>query len=143
MKSQEITAPWNTENRIPDPPRSWEERHHQTDSNAVYFFKNRCRVATSRAIKRGILTRQPCEECGLEKVDAHHEDYSKPLEVRWLCRAHHAALHVAKNQARALALKPERDLQEAAQRGTDAWLAGRVSVEQEKPATTSPEDLPT
>src|SRR4051812_39153823 len=41
------------------------------------------------ALRKGVLTRQPCEVCGSEKSQAHHEDYSKPLEVRWLCRPHH------------------------------------------------------
>jgi hypothetical protein len=45
------------------------------------------------AIKRGDLERQPCEVCGHEPTDAHHEDYSKPLEVRWLCRKHHMEVH--------------------------------------------------
>lgn len=45
------------------------------------------------ALKRGHLVKQPCEVCGVEKVDAHHEDYSKPLDVRWLCRKHHMELH--------------------------------------------------
>lgn len=47
------------------------------------------------------LMPQPCEKCGMEprKVDgrrivhAHHDDYSKPLEVRWLCRTCHAMEH--------------------------------------------------
>ena len=37
--------------------------------------------------------RQPCEICGAERVHAHHEDYNKPLEVRWLCPKHHRARH--------------------------------------------------
>jgi hypothetical protein len=38
------------------------------------------------------LVPQPCEVCGATKVEKHHPDYSKPLEVRWLCREHHLAL---------------------------------------------------
>lgn len=47
------------------------------------------------AIKRGEIVRQSqCEICGSTKrVDAHHEDYSKPLEIVWLCRRHHVRRH--------------------------------------------------
>lgn len=45
-------------------------------------------------MKRGHVKRGPCEVDGCEcKAHAHHDDYSKPLEVRWLCRTHHADLH--------------------------------------------------
>ena len=45
------------------------------------------------AAKRcGILTPQPCEVCG-GKAEAHHPDYNRPGDVRWLCRKHHAQLH--------------------------------------------------
>lgn len=54
-----------------------------------YAAKNAC----SNAIRDGRLIRQPCEVCGKEKAQAHHDDYSKPLEVRWLCTKHHAAWH--------------------------------------------------
>ncbi len=47
----------------------------------------------SEAVKRGELVRGTCEVCGKEKVDGHHDDYSKPLAVRWLCRKHHLAHH--------------------------------------------------
>lgn len=40
-----------------------------------------------------VLIPQPCEVCGSEIVDAHHDDYSKPLDVRWLCPLHHRRLH--------------------------------------------------
>lgn len=46
-----------------------------------------------RALIKGELYRKPCEVCGAIKVDAHHDDYSKPLEVRWLCKSHHMKLH--------------------------------------------------
>ncbi len=45
------------------------------------------------AIQRGRLRRQPCEECGATKVVAHHADYLKPLDVRWLCDLHHRRWH--------------------------------------------------
>lgn len=45
------------------------------------------------AIKSGRLKRKPCEECGAAEAHAHHDDYSKPLDVRWLCRKHHARAH--------------------------------------------------
>jgi hypothetical protein len=40
----------------------------------------------------GVLAPQPCEQCGA-KAEAHHDDYSRPGDVRWLCRKHHVQLH--------------------------------------------------
>jgi hypothetical protein len=54
---------------------------------------HKARWQVSRAIKSGRLIRQPCEVCGDIRVDAHHDDYSKPLNVRWLCRTHHIEHH--------------------------------------------------
>lgn len=52
------------------------------------------RQLTRNAIRRGELLRQPCERCGCTTVDAHHDDYSEPLQVRWLCRIHHREHHL-------------------------------------------------
>lgn len=57
--------------------------------------KNKAHILVSAAIKKGILVRQACEKCINTKTHAHHDDYEKPLEVRWLCAAHHRRLHVA------------------------------------------------
>ncbi len=49
--------------------------------------------AVANALRDGRLHRQPCEVCGADKAQAHHDDYSKPLDVRWLCTTHHAEWH--------------------------------------------------
>lgn len=54
-----------------------------------------CHLVVQQALGRGDLVKQPCEVCGTTegRIDAHHDDYDKPLEVRWLCRLHHVRLH--------------------------------------------------
>lgn len=61
-------------------------------------LKAAAQTASANAIRDGKLIRQPCEVCGTtSKVQGHHDDYSKPLEVRWLCPKHHSAHHRALN----------------------------------------------
>ena len=51
------------------------------------------RIVTNR-LKYGVsLQRKPCERCNNEKSEAHHEDYTRPLDVTWLCRSCHARRH--------------------------------------------------
>lgn len=46
------------------------------------------------AVRSGKMERKPCEVCSEPNAEGHHDDYSKPLEVRWLCRKHHARHHL-------------------------------------------------
>lgn len=55
--------------------------------------KVRARWLTGAWIRRGKLKRRPCVVCGSEFSESHHEDYSKPLAVVWLCRKHHMDRH--------------------------------------------------
>lgn len=57
--------------------------------------------AVKKAVKRGDLIRpDSCECCGVEgNTVAHHDDYSKPLEVRWLIRRCHRLYHFAQDVA--------------------------------------------
>lgn len=58
---------------------------------AKYPDRRTARVAVGNALRDGRLKKQPCETCGALNVEAHHDDYTKPLEVRWLCNGHHKA----------------------------------------------------
>lgn len=47
---------------------------------------------TRRKVAQGKIQVLPCLICG-EKAEAHHPDYSQPLDVVWLCRKHHLETH--------------------------------------------------
>lgn len=56
--------------------------------------RHKARRRVRHEIKAGRIHRQPCEVCGVSApIEAHHDDYSKPLDVRWLCRKHHREHH--------------------------------------------------
>jgi hypothetical protein len=65
------------------------ERYHHGSKKDIW----RAHYAVSRAVKNGILQSQPCSRCAHTPAVAHHEDYTKPLEVVWLCRNHHGERH--------------------------------------------------
>lgn len=72
--------------------RTWQEKHRE---------KYLAHKAVANAVKRGKLEPQPCEICGA-KAHAHHDDYSKRLEVRWLCHVHHREHHRRLEEAAAV-----------------------------------------
>lgn len=66
-------------------------RKRHPEKNAAY----RC---VERAVLRGKLSKPAaCPRCGREcepqRMHAHHEDYSQPLNVEWMCFACHRDLH--------------------------------------------------
>lgn len=80
---------WRKENK---------ERYLQTQKE--YKKRNRykinARFRVTNAIRRGKMMRgTKCDQCGSEsgKMEAHHEDYSKPYEVQWLCWVCHRQKH--------------------------------------------------
>lgn len=68
--------------------RLFAKKYREAHPNA-YAAHNK----TNNAVRDGKLAAKPCEDCGSERVHAHHDDYAKPLHVRWLCAVHHRAWH--------------------------------------------------
>lgn len=66
--------------------KSWQERNPE---------KVKAHTRVYDAIRRGKLIRpNTCKICSkFCKPEAHHEDYSKPLEILWLCKNCHAEKH--------------------------------------------------
>lgn len=62
---------------------SWRKKHPE---------KARAHSILNAAVRAKKITKTPCK-CGKLKVEGHHEDYSKPLEVIWLCRKCHGLIH--------------------------------------------------
>lgn len=69
--------------------RDWRKTHFMSPEQKK---KDIARSYLGVYIRRGKINREPCEVCG-SKAEAHHDDYSKPLQVKWLCRKHHMKLH--------------------------------------------------
>lgn len=60
--------------------------------------KKKARIAFNKALRQGLVTKEKhCSKCGRipepSHLHGHHDDYTKPLKVRWLCRECHGEEH--------------------------------------------------
>lgn len=74
--------------------------------------KYRAHVALNNAVRDGIVIKpSECERCGGTRgIHGHHYDYSKPLDVEWLCAACHHIGHAHARESRGspgLAVEPK------------------------------------
>lgn len=67
--------------------------------NAANRHKLQAHAAVRVALRQGKLRRGKCEQCGSLRCDAHHDDYTQPLKIRWLCRRCHQRLHALQRKA--------------------------------------------
>lgn len=94
---------WNRENRgkLAKAMREYHARKRDKtlerlrQVNAEHPERARAYATVLHALKTGRLKKpSQCQACGQTKtVQAHHDDYSKRLEVKWLCRECHAKVH--------------------------------------------------
>lgn len=83
-KARARVRKYNEEHRAEIREKSKEYRNVKTGGAVSYLHHH---------LQRGKIKKQPCEICGSSIAEAHHDDYNKPLEVRWLCKKHHAEWH--------------------------------------------------
>lgn len=71
--------------KLAETSRAWRDKNPE-----AYKAHNK----VNNAVRDGRLKKENCLFCGSdEKIHAHHNDYSKPLEVIWLCTKCHHRMH--------------------------------------------------
>jgi Bacillus phage endonuclease len=103
-KNKEHVREYSRKRYSKDPEKycqSVKDYRKKTKNKTIYDYRKRnpekkqAHTYVELSIKYGFLKRpDKCSECDvLGKIDAHHEDYNKPLDVIWLCRKCHAKRH--------------------------------------------------
>lgn len=64
--------------------KKWKEKNPE---------KYKAHTLVNNKIRSGELIKKPCRKCGNERSHAHHKDYTKPLDVIWLCNKCHKIMH--------------------------------------------------
>jgi len=67
------------------------ERRYRRSRDPV---KDYAKEVVRRFVAAGLKKPEECEICsGKGRLEAHHPDYSKPLNFKWLCKRCHAYIH--------------------------------------------------
>lgn len=94
-RNHERTAKWWAKNRKRKLKEGLERKDRYLKNNPK---KRKAHIKITNAIALGKIKKEPCVVCKKfykknSVAQAHHEDYSKPLNVVWLCRKHHSSWH--------------------------------------------------
>lgn len=96
---------WNKSEKGKESLKKSQDKYRKTDNGRLarnktcrkyrekYTDKFDCHKRYTYAIRIGAIKKGVCEICGSSVVHGHHDDYSKPFEVRWLCPRHHMEIH--------------------------------------------------
>lgn len=92
-----IRKKWADEN--PEKNREYALKYYHTyKPKSISNDKTRARSKTQKLVAKGIIEKKDnCEECNHDgsrfKIVKHHEDYSKPEQVIFLCTKCHGKRH--------------------------------------------------
>lgn len=81
--------------------RKWKEANRDRHRERVKRWKKinqhqtKATTAVKDAVRYGRLVKaSECSKCGSkENIEGHHHDYSKPLDVIWVCKVCHIKIH--------------------------------------------------
>lgn len=73
-------------------PKEEQHRFGTGHSMEERRLRRNARTILNHHLRDNGIERPRCELC-TEVAEAHHDDYSKPLEVKWLCLKHHRLYH--------------------------------------------------
>jgi len=80
--------------RATRPERKKVQLAYQRRYREINREKIRAQRKVAYYVRTGQMTQRPCEVCGsTTNIHAHHDDYSRPLDVTWLCAKHHKERH--------------------------------------------------
>lgn len=86
--------------RARSPKRLAERRSRNVAYTIENPEKRAAHNALGNAVRSGRVVKRPCAFCGSgENLEAHHHDYSKPLDVTWLCAGCHRRFHALESMA--------------------------------------------
>lgn len=106
----------NRKSRLNNPEANRERHRRRTQKNpeqeqarkAAWQAANREKIAAQRAVRRelraGRMARpNTCDSCGVGadqfRIEAHHDDYARPVDVMWLCSPCHGQRHLELRKA--------------------------------------------
>lgn len=104
-EKQEYYRSWYQKNKEKKDQYNWQWRRNNPEKVSIMANKRykkykpenlqkiKAKQLAAYALKTGKLKKGLCFICDSMYTEAHHEDYSKPLEVIWLCRQHHINYH--------------------------------------------------
>lgn len=87
---------FSTENDLPPFLSKWKIRKIKELKDPTIQLRQKIRRKTKDLLIKGKLKRKPCVVCKNNQVVPHHEDYSNPYNIIWLCEKHHKEYHDGK-----------------------------------------------
>ena len=116
--------------------RQWKQANPERHAELARAYRRRnpekikAQNILNYAIRKGEMSRSNCEGCGTGvRVHAHHYDYAKPLDVRWLCYKCHKANHPVSDENKAVKFVGAKRAQLIGEQNPNAHLSDKAVIE--------------